>query len=180
MKLSKLPLRDEDDNYHVVIETPRGSLVKLNYDVELGAIKFGRPMPLGVSYPYDWGFFPSTLAEDGDPLDAMVLFDCPTYPGCIIPSLPIGVVELTQDREEGSGRERNDRVICVPSADPRVGHVHDLPKRVREELEQFFVSSTFKTGKNVRVEGWGSPKDAKASIERAATTCAKSRAAKTD
>src|SRR5690242_16213741 len=140
-----IPCRDAEGNFHFVVESPRGSTVKWVYDPELRVFILQRVLQLGVVYPYDWGFVPSTRAEDGDPLDAMLLLEAPSWPGVVIPAKPIGIVRLTQRSEKGEKAshakpQRNDRVILRPAADHRYRDVSDLPQRVREELEQFFVT----------------------------------------
>jgi inorganic pyrophosphatase len=92
------------------VEAPKGSLVKLKYEIKLAAFTVSHSLPLGLSYPFDWGFVPSTQAPDGDPLDTLILHEGSTYPGVVLPCRPLGVVEMDQDGSEGK-RDRNDRVI---------------------------------------------------------------------
>lgn len=168
--LDKLPTYNKDRAFHVVVEAPRGSTVKFKYDPELGAFTISRPLVLGVSYPFEWGFIPSTCAPDGDPLDAMVLLDAPTYPGVVIPCAALGVVNVSQ-KSEGGGRERNDRVIAVPVDAPRLEDVRDarsIPERVRKEIEQFFLTAVLMANKDVELLGWDGPDAANDLIQRSA------------
>jgi inorganic pyrophosphatase len=160
-----LPARTKDGFFHVVVEAPRGACVKLKYERTLQAFVFHRALKLGLAYPYDWGFVPSTSAEDGDPLDAMVMFDAPTWPGVVIPCRPIGVVELSQRKSE-----RNDRIIAVPKGDVRYEEIDDVAKSTRDELANFFVQASTKP---VRIEGWGGAKEAQKLIDKAAIRYAK-------
>ena len=146
---------------HVVVESPAGATTKIKHDPELGAFTLSRPLPLGMSYPHDWGFIPGTRAPDGDPLDVLVLSEGTTYPGLIIAARPIGVLRLEQNRKKDGGRERNDRLIAVASASRReVTGASELPLRLREELEQFFVNVVFFQAKDPKLLGWGGPDDA--------------------
>src|SRR5438105_14829717 len=114
-----LPARSKTGAFHVVVESPRGSRVKIKYDPNLGAFTFSRPLVKGLSYPYDWGFIPGTAAPDGDPLDAMVFSDAPTFPGVVIECRALGVIRLKQNRKTAKGRERNARLIAIPIKMPR-------------------------------------------------------------
>ena len=150
--LQKLKAFAGDGAFHVVVESPRGAMVKLKYAPELGAMSISRPLVLGVTYPCDWGFVPSTEGPDGDPIDAAVWWDVPTYPGVVIPCRALGVVRVEQNTAKSSSRIRNDRVIAVPIAARREAA---LSERVRQELEQFFIAVTALEGKDARILGWG-------------------------
>jgi inorganic pyrophosphatase len=152
----------------VVIESPRGSGIKLKYDPTLGTFAFDRALVLGVRYPFDWGFVPGTRGPDGDPVDAMVLMDTPSYPGVVIPCRALALLELEQDKKGGDGRMRNDRIIATPVRFERAEWLHggDLTERIRRELEEFFVSAALLERKNPTILGWGSAKAAEALIDR--------------
>ena len=172
-RLHRLPVFTRDGAVHVVVESPRGASAKLKYDPDLGAMTFGRPLPHGLVFPFDFGFVPSTLAEDGDPLDAMILCDAPTYPGVVVACRPIGVVVASQLAAGGRSRKtrvRNDRVICVAVDDVRREHLLDaeaLPERVRGEIAAFFLAAVAFEGKDVEILGWGDARAARRAIDRA-------------
>ena len=96
----------------VVIETPKGSRNKYDYDPECDCLDLATALPEGMSFPYDFGFVPSTLGEDGDPLDILILMDVPVVPGCVIRARPVGAIEAKQ-KAKGEEWERNDRLIAV-------------------------------------------------------------------
>jgi inorganic pyrophosphatase len=167
MNLEELPAFASRDIFHVVVETPRGSALKLKYESRWGAMSISRPLPLGVSFPFDWGFIPSTHAADGDPLDAMLLWDVPSYPGVVIQCRALGVLQVEQNRtnHNPSARIRNDRILAIPVEARRehgITSLNALPERVRQEVEQFTTAATALEGKDVRVVGWG---DAAAALE---------------
>ena len=149
--LISLPARSPDGALHVVVETPRGSQVKLKYSTELETFVMSRVLALGVTYPFDWGFVPSTRAPDGDPLDAMVLSEVSTSPGVVVCCRPIAVLQVEQKAKEG-GRQRNDRIIVEPVAMERPTLA--LTQRLREELEAFFAVATLFADKDLRFLGW--------------------------
>jgi inorganic pyrophosphatase len=160
MDLLAIPAFGDSGLFHVVVESPRGSTVKLKYEPRWNAMSISRPLPLGVTYPFDWGFVPSTAGPDGDPLDALVLWDVGSYPGVVLPCRALGVMQIEQNRtnHDPSDRIRNDRILAVPDAARREGHftsIDSLPSRVRAELEHLAAIATAFEGKDVRVVGWG-------------------------
>jgi inorganic pyrophosphatase len=141
---AKRPPFNDDGGLNMVVETPRGSAVKLQYLPGTKVFTVSRSLALGPAYPFDWGFIPGTVAEDEDPLDAMAVHDSSTYPGVVLPCRVLGVVDVRQKGE--NGREENPRLIVMPSWHERMGEFEKasgLPKRLREEIEEFFVSATF-------------------------------------
>jgi len=156
------PLRD-DGSVNIIVESPRGSTVKFKHDTETGAMMLSRQLPTGMVYPHDWGFIPSTRAADGDPLDAMVLWDGMSFPGVVLPSRLIGILRVEQTTIARPAPENNDRVFAIPVKAARFDHVRtifDLPDRVRLELEQFFVSVVAFEGKQLRLRGFEGPAEA--------------------
>jgi len=169
MDLRHLPARAEDGAIHVVVESPRGATVKLKYDPDLGVMTVARALPLGLAYPYDWGFVPGTCAADGDPVDALIAWDAASFPGTVVRCRAIGVVELEQDRKGGGGRIRNDRIILLPVKYERGAPVHDvadLPERLRDEIAQFFLMTAVFGHRNPAVLGWGGAAEAERLVER--------------
>ena len=173
--LSLPPLLDSGD-FRVVVESPRGSRIKFKIDPEHGVVTISRPLPLGLAYPFDWGFIPGTCAADGDPLDAMVYWDVASFPGVVIVCRALGVLKVEQDSKGRTGRrERNDRVIAIPASAPRqreLNALEDLPRRVRDELEKFFLDATAFERKNAVILGWEGAESAEALIRSSVRTSA--------
>ncbi|MDX6648702.1 MAG: inorganic pyrophosphatase [Solirubrobacteraceae bacterium] len=151
-----------DASLHCLVEIPKGSRNKYEWDEELGAIRFDRFLFSSVVYPLDYGMIPETLAEDGDPLDAMVAVSEPTFPGCMIPVKPIALFKMRD--EKGI----DDKVICVPLQDPNWNsfeRLEDLPAQLCDEISHFFAVYKTLEQKDVEVEGWFPREDAVAVIE---------------
>jgi inorganic pyrophosphatase len=163
--LATLFPRDDDGALRVVVESPAGSRVKLKYDPKLHAFTVSRPLVLGVVYPFDWGFVPGTRGPDGDPIDAILVSDFPTFPGVVISSRPLGVVRVEQKANTGGGRQRNDRIVAEPTSARR--RVAELSERVRKELEHFFRAVTVFEGKDIELLGWGPADEAQALVDGA-------------
>jgi inorganic pyrophosphatase len=166
---AKLPTWADKTHVHAVVETPRGSRSKLEFDPKLGAFTLAKPLLAGLTYPYDWGFIPSTKADDGDPLDVLVIHDAATYPGLVLRCTPIGILEIEQVKS--GKKERNDRVFVVPDRSPFEGNLQDirkLPKRAVEELERFFEATDALERKKLKFLGWHGPQKAIKAINGAA------------
>ena len=165
--LLKIPTWADKENIHAVVETPRGSTCKLDFDPDLRAFTLAKPLMAGLTYPYDWGFIPSTKAQDGDPLDVLVIHDARTYPGVVLRCRPVGILEVEQTSK--GKKERNDRVFAVPDRSPLETDLKDirhLPSRAREELEHFFRATNALENKELEFLGWRGPKQAAKTIKR--------------
>ena len=140
-RLDKLPYRDaENDSLLAVIETPRGSRNKYDYDPDLRLFRLAAVLPEGTVFPYDFGFFPSTKAEDGDPLDVLVLLDESVPPGTTVTVRLIGAIRAEQ-RKKGEKWIRNDRLLAVATHAHTHGNVEsikDLNSKMLDEIEAFF------------------------------------------
>lgn len=161
---SKLKPVDSDDKkmLRVVIETPKGSRNKFAFDPKEHIFELKKVLPAGMAFPYDFGFVPSTIADDGDPIDVLVLMDEPAFPGCVLTCRPIGVIE--GERIDKKDKERNDRIVAVEQdahswADIKT--IDDLGKQFCRELEEFFVNYHKLIGKEYRVLGIRSPDHAR-------------------
>jgi inorganic pyrophosphatase len=148
-----------------IVEIPKGSRNKYEYDPELGAIKLDRFVSASVVYPTDYGFIPDTLAPDGDPLDVLVCVSEPTFPGCVVPSRPIGLFRMSDEKG------RDDHVLCIPVNDPGWNWLQDidrLPTQLRAEIGHFFsVYKDLDEDRHSEVDGWGDRNAALAAIEEA-------------
>ncbi len=138
---------------HVVVETPKGSRNKVAYDPDLQAFRLKGVLPEGHSFPYDFGFVPSTKAADGDPLDMLLLLDAPTFPGCVVEARLIGALELEQHENDGR-TVRNDRLLAVAADSHEHKSIHalaDLSRDLLHEIEHFFSSYNAAHGGSIRV-----------------------------
>lgn len=140
MKLPS-PFVEETEDINAIIETPKGSRNKYAYDENTDMIKLKKALPAGMVFPFDFGFIPFTIAEDGDPMDILVLTDSPTFPGCLVEAKVLGIVKVEQEKK--GEKVRNDRVIAVQT-DSRMyssaKNLNDLPEGLIKEIVNFFAS----------------------------------------
>ena len=151
LDLSRIPAQPKPGLLNVLIEIAAGSKNKYEYDKDLQAFALDRVLYSSVHYPYDYGFIPNTLADDGDPLDGMVMMDEPTFPGCVIAARPIGMLEMID------GGDRDEKILCVPDKDPRyvkVQSLKDVAPHKLDEIAEFFQSYKNLEKKAVEILGW--------------------------
>src|SRR5437667_1962567 len=144
-----------------IIETPKGCRNKFDYDPDSGLFMLGGLLPEGMMFPFDFGFIPSTLGDDGDPLDILVLMDAPAHVGCLIDVRIIGII--TAEQVDEGKTESNDRLlgVAVHSYDHEdLQSMSDVSKTLLEQLEEFFISYNKQRGKKFKVTGTGGPKKA--------------------
>jgi inorganic pyrophosphatase len=161
-KDKRIMTADKLKTFDVLIEIPRGSRNKYEYDFAIKRMRFDRMLFSSMMYPADYGFIPETLALDGDPLDVLVLVNEPTFPGCVMEVKPIGVFHMADDKGP------DEKVICVPVSDPiwnSLENLSDINPHLLKEIEHFFQVYKDLENKQVDVEGWGDVNEAYAIIK---------------
>jgi inorganic pyrophosphatase len=135
------PFDEKSGDLRIVIETPKGSRNKYSYDPDCDCVQLSTVLPEGMVFPYDFGFIPSTLGDDGDPLDILILMDAPVVPGCVVRTRVIGGIEAKQ-KEKGESWTKNDRLIAVAThaqTYQKAENISDLRRHLIEEIIEFFV-----------------------------------------
>lgn len=158
----------EKNEVEIIIETPKGSRNKYIWDEERKLVKFKKCMPLGFIFPFDFGMVPGTKAEDGDPIDVLLLMEEAVYPGVFMQARIIAALKADQEKTE---KYRNDRLIAVESTCPIYGQyqsVADLTPKLRTEIEKFFESYNQVQGKKFTPLGWADNQEAMELISKAA------------
>ncbi len=151
MSIKHLPPYAKDGSVHVLVEIPKGSRNKYEYDPDLERIALDRTLYGAVRYPADYGFVPGTLARDGDPVDALVMVEERTFPGCLLRVRLIGVLTIEDDETE------EPKLLAVPVDEPRFAEyrdIADVPKHLLAEIEDFFDIYKRLEGKSVKTRGW--------------------------
>lgn len=147
-----LPIGDRTpEAVNAIVEIPLGEVNKYEYDKKLHVFRLDRSLFSPVHYPGDYGFIPSTKADDGDPLDILILVDTPSFPGCLVEARPVGVLEMT---DQGVA---DQKILAVPVHNPRYNEVHDYSgvyTHVLREIEHFFSIYKDLEGRRTRISGW--------------------------
>ena len=175
--LSEQNEETEPAEFAMIVEVPQGSRNKYEWDPAINAIRLDRMLFTSTRYPHDYGFIPGTLAEDGDPLDAMVILDEPTFPGCEIVVRPVGVFWMTDEKGPDA------KILAVAANDPRHAALQDLddvPEHVTAEIGHFFnVYKELERDKGTDVRGWQNREAAEQIIRESFTRAAADEATET-
>jgi len=166
--ISQLKSRDETGLVNVVVETPAGSRNKFKYDEKVGVFRLDKILPRGAAFPYDFGFIPHTRAEDGDPLDIMILGDDANIQGALVTVRLLGVIEAEQT-EDGK-TIRNDRLMGIAESekiDNGIQSLKDLPRKLLEEIERFFIDYNKAEGRKFKPLRRAGAKTAEKLLDRA-------------
>lgn len=158
-----VPNKKFPNEIYVVLEIPKGSRNKYEFNEEFGLIELDRVNYTAMAHPYDYGFIPGTRSEDGDHLDAFVLLDHSAFPGALVAARPVGVLFMVDDGE------KDEKIIAVPTKDPRYNHIKDLSDlspHIKKEIEHFFLHYKDLQKVVVELKGWGGAEKAKEVIEK--------------
>ena len=150
------PGSDCPEIVRAIIEIPKNSVNKYEYDGETGLFRLDRALYSPMHYPGDYGFIPGTLADDGDPLDIMVLVDEPSFTGCLMEARPVGLLHMVDEKEN------DQKVLAVPTRNPRYDSIHTIDQvfpHIRREIEYFFSIYKELQGAKTKMEGWGGPQN---------------------
>ncbi|MEX2263813.1 MAG: inorganic diphosphatase [Bryobacteraceae bacterium] len=145
----------------MIVEIPKNSANKYEYDGNLGVFRLDRALYSPMHYPGDYGFIPGTTADDGDPMDVLVLVGEPSFPGCMIEVRPVGMLDMIDNTEA------DQKILAVPNRNPRYDQIHTLDQifsHVRREIEHFFTIYKELEGRQTRLQGWQGPKEARKAI----------------
>ncbi|KQM77849.1 hypothetical protein ASE74_15725 [Pedobacter sp. Leaf216] len=152
-------MKTEEQQVRVIIETPKGSKQKFDYEPEQNIYVLNKVMPAGMVFPFDFGFIPGTLGEDGDPLDVLVISTLGTFTGCALDCRIVGAIKADQREKDGRKME-NDRIIAVPIIDQnmaKIETIHDLEQELITQIGQFFINYNELAGKSFKIKGLTSP-----------------------
>ncbi len=169
------PVDDGKRCLNVIVETPKGSWVKYSFDFKSGFFLLSKALPEGMVFPFNFGFVPRTLAEDGDPLDVLILNEEALISGCLLKVRPVAVIKATQTEKDGT--VRNDRIIgqAIPKETPLEFQSLKLDKKLASEIELFFATYNKVYGKQFKVLGNGGPRQAWELVRQAIKLCRKNK-----
>jgi inorganic pyrophosphatase len=155
------PGPDTPEVVRAIVEIPKNSSNKYEYDGKLGVFRLDRALYSPMHYPGDYGFIPGTLADDGDPLDVLILVDEPSFSGCLLDVRPVGLLNMIDEKRE------DQKVLAVPSRNPRFDSIHTIDQvfpHIRKEIEHFFSIYKELQGGTTKMGGWKGPPEARKMI----------------